>query len=131
MIRFALALACAATLAACTNQSSPTTAAAVAPIGPSDLRVIDRAILPLVQQPVKETRKDVFPEASYYVMLQPDPSGTYAKVTIDLDRDKNPDEKWIVESGDSIMRMVSPTDDGVNYEPNPLWLRNGVWTREP
>jgi hypothetical protein len=123
-----LRFVCLSLAVACGN-AQPPPPAAKAPVGPSDLRIIDRRILPLVQQPVTTLARDVFPQETYAVTLQPDPTGSYCRVVVDLDRDRQPDEIWIVDAPDRISRMISTADDGVNYDVT-LTLRNGVWAAD-
>jgi len=126
ILRISLLFAVACGAAACADEA-PTAPAVKARVGPSDLRSMDRSILFMVQQPVTTLTRDVFPQAPYSVALQPDPVGSYGRVLIDLDRDRQPDEVWVVEAPDRIKRMISTKDDGVNYDL-VLWLRDGVWT---
>lgn len=121
--------ASASASSACAEESTATPPAETQP-GASDLRHMDRQILAQVQRPVTTLTKDIFPSASYLVTLQPDPMGTFGRVHIDLDRDRKPDEIWIVESPDRINRMVSTTDDGINYD-RVYTLQNGVWGQAP
>ncbi len=127
LLRASLLLAAACAAAACAGEAAAPSVKAQ--VGPSDLRSMDRGILFMVQQPVTTLSRDVFPLAPYSVALQPDPIGTYGRVLIDLDRDRQPDEVWVVESPERVKRMISTADDGVNYD-RTLWLKDGVWTAE-
>ena len=122
-----LRFACLSLAVACGN-AQPLPPAAKAPVGPSDLRIMDRRILPLVQQPVTTLARDVFPQETYAVTLEPDPSGSYCRVLIDLDRDRQRDEVWVVDAPDQIERMISTKDNGVLDVT--LTLRNGVWAAD-